>query len=180
VVCAFIVALLAALMLTQKPADAQQIKVHCEVYATNYVDPIAFADHLHHQIGNTSTTNTSTGQSLFNNRSTSCNEGWLTSAGWFPVERNEVHGNGDLEQRYGIGARDAANALIQNNRFGAVTIAGVAYPRNNLGAIRASDSGRSDRPNLTNIDIVNNTLNGEAIKGCELPDSVVFCANNSR
>ena len=71
-------------------ADAQpRIKVHCEVYATNYVDPIAFSDHLHHQIGNTSTTNTSTGTSLFNNRSTSCNESWFTSAGWFPVERNE-------------------------------------------------------------------------------------------
>jgi hypothetical protein len=37
VVCAFIVALLAALMLTQKAADTQQIKVHCEVYTTNYV-----------------------------------------------------------------------------------------------------------------------------------------------
>ncbi len=76
-------------MLTQKAADAQQIKVHCEVYATNYVDPIALAPHLHHQIGNTSTTNSSTGDSLFNNPTTSCNEGWLTSAGWFPVERNE-------------------------------------------------------------------------------------------
>jgi len=71
-------------------ADAQpRIKVNCEVYATNYVDPIAHTDHLHHQIGNTSTTNSSTGNSLFNNRSTSCNEGWFTSAGWFPVERNE-------------------------------------------------------------------------------------------
>jgi hypothetical protein len=48
VVCAFIVALLAALILTQKPADAQQIKVDCKVYATNYVDPIALAPHLHH------------------------------------------------------------------------------------------------------------------------------------
>jgi hypothetical protein len=39
----------------------------------------------------------------------------------------------------------------------------------------ASDSGRSDRPNLFNIDIVNNTLNWEIIKGCELPDTVVDC-----
>ena len=71
-------------------ADAQpQIKVNCSVYATNYVDPIALADHLHHQIGNTSTTNTSTGNSLLNSPNTSCNEGWLTSAGWFPVERYE-------------------------------------------------------------------------------------------
>src|SRR4028119_1487495 len=71
-------------------ADAQpRIKVNCDVYATNRVDPIALSKHLHHQIGNTSTTNASTGQSLFNNTSTSCNMPWLTSAGWFPVERNE-------------------------------------------------------------------------------------------
>ena len=71
-------------------ADAQpRIKVHCEVYATNYVDPIAFSDHLHHQIGNTSTTNNSTAESLLNNRSTSCDMEWFTTAGWFPVERYE-------------------------------------------------------------------------------------------
>ena len=71
-------------------ADAQpRIKVNCDVYATNRVDPIALSKHLHHQIGNTSTTNASTGQSLFNNTSTSCDKGWFTSAGWFPVERNE-------------------------------------------------------------------------------------------
>jgi preprotein translocase subunit SecG len=89
VVCAFMVALLAGLMLTQKAADATQIKVHCEVYATNYVDPIALSPHLHHQIGNTSTTNESTGDSLFNNPTTSCDKPWFTSAGWFPVERFE-------------------------------------------------------------------------------------------
>lgn len=70
-------------------ADATQIKVNCDVYATNHVDPIAFADHLHHQIGNTSTTNKSTANSLLNNRSTSCDKAWFTSAGWFPVERYE-------------------------------------------------------------------------------------------
>ena len=71
-------------------ADAQpRIKVNCDVYATNRVDPIALSPHLHHQIGNTSTTNKSTGDSLLNNRGTSCNEGWFTSAGWFPLERNE-------------------------------------------------------------------------------------------
>ena len=51
--------------------------------------PNSLRVHLHHQIGNTSTTNKSTGESLFENRSTSCNEDWFTSAGWFPVERNE-------------------------------------------------------------------------------------------
>lgn len=73
------------------PADAQpRIKVSgCTIYATNYVDPIAFTDHLHRHFGNTSTTNRSTGQSLFDNRTTSCNEAWFTSAGWFPVELGE-------------------------------------------------------------------------------------------
>jgi hypothetical protein len=71
-------------------ADAKpQIKVNCKVYATNHVDPIASSPHLHHQIGNTSTTSSSTGDGLLNNRGTSCDEGWFTSAGWFPVERNE-------------------------------------------------------------------------------------------
>jgi uncharacterized protein DUF1996 len=82
--------LLLMVLLFAAPADAQpRIKVNCKVYATNYVDPIAHTDHLHHQIGNTSTTNSSTGESLFNNPRTSCNESWFTSAGWFPVERNE-------------------------------------------------------------------------------------------
>jgi hypothetical protein len=102
-----------------------------------------------------------------------------TGSGEALIERNEVHGNGHLDARYGIGARDAANAVIQNNVFGAKTIAGIAYPKNNLGAIRASDSGRSDRPNLFNIDILNNTLNGETIKGCELADSIVYCSGNT-
>ena len=71
-------------------ADAQtQIKVHCEIYATNHLDPIAFSSHLHNQIGNTSTTNDSTASSYFNNPSTSCDRSWFTSAGWFPVERYE-------------------------------------------------------------------------------------------
>ena len=64
-------------------ADAQpQIKVNCDVYATKRVDPIALSPHLHHQIGNTSTTNRSTGDSLFKDRGTPCDEGWFTSAGW--------------------------------------------------------------------------------------------------
>jgi hypothetical protein len=81
--------LVLAVLLAARADAKPQIKVHCDVYATNRVDPIALSTHLHHQIGNTSTTNSSTGESLFNNRSTSCNESWLTSAGWFPVERYE-------------------------------------------------------------------------------------------
>jgi Domain of unknown function (DUF1996) len=91
-VLVFVLLLAAVLLLgpLAARADAQpRIKVHCEVYATNRVDPIAHTDHLHHQIGNTSTTNSSTGTSLFNKGRTSCDRRWFTSAGWFPVERNE-------------------------------------------------------------------------------------------
>jgi hypothetical protein len=84
-----IIGALACYLVLASPANATQIKVNCEVYATNHVDPIAFAHHLHHQIGNTSTTNESTGESLLNNLSTSCDQEWFTSAGWFPVERYE-------------------------------------------------------------------------------------------
>ena len=95
------------------------------------------------------------------------------------IEHNEVHGKGKLETSSGIGARDAQNALIRESVFGAKTIASVAYSKNAGGVIRASNSGRSDRPDLFNIDIVNNTLGEEIIKGCELPDTVVACSGNA-
>ena len=76
--------------------------------------------------------------------------------------------------------RDAENATIRNNQFGAVTLAGVSYPRNADGvAITATDSGEGNRPNLSDIDIGNNILNGETVKGCELPDTVVACAGDT-
>jgi hypothetical protein len=106
--------------------------------------------------------------------------GDVSTAGEALIEYNEVHGNSPNEKRGGISVRDAQNATIQNNRFGEVTIEGVKYPPNARNvAIIASDSGRSDRPNLFNIDIVNNALNGETVKGCELPDTVVACAGNT-
>jgi hypothetical protein len=86
---ALLLAVLLAVLFAARADAEPRIKVNCEVYDTNRVDPIAHTDHLHHQIGNTSTTNSSTSTSLFNNRRTSCNESWFTSAGWFPVERNE-------------------------------------------------------------------------------------------
>jgi uncharacterized protein DUF1996 len=90
---AFLLVLVLTVLLFAAPADAQpRIKVHCEVYATNYVDPIAFADHLHHHFGNTSTSNASTGESLLaaGSGTTSCDMPWFTTAGWFPVERYEA------------------------------------------------------------------------------------------
>ena len=93
------------------------------------------------------------------------------------IEGNEVHGNSYGENRGGISAADTQNALIRANVFGATTIAGVAYRANAAqpGAVKASDSGRSSRTDLWNVEIVDNVLNGEAINGCELPDDIVDC-----
>src|SRR5918998_3216012 len=103
-----------------------------------------------------------------------------STAGEALIENNEVHGNSPDANRGGISVRDAKDATIQANTFGGATIAGVSYGPNSGGiAIIASDSGRTDRPDLFNIDILNNTLNGEATKGCELPDQIVACSNNA-
>jgi parallel beta-helix repeat protein len=100
--------------------------------------------------------------------------GDVADAGETLLEDNEVHSNSP-----GISVRDAQNATIQNNRFGDVSIVGVAYqPDSGNLAITASDSGRTDRPDLFNVDILNNYLNGETIKGCDLPDQIVFCSAN--
>jgi hypothetical protein len=98
-------------------------------------------------------------------------------AGEALIENNEVHGNSTAAPRGGISVRDAQNATIQNNRFGATTIAGVVYPPNSSNvAIVASDSGRADRPDLFNIDINSNILNGETAKGCEQTYDIVYCS----
>jgi Right handed beta helix region len=96
-----------------------------------------------------------------------------SNAGEALIEYNEVHGNsfGDVN-RGGISVRDAQNATIRYNRFG------DPHNSDNV-AIIASDSGGGNRPNLLNIDILNNTLNGEIIKGCELPDDIVRCSGNT-
>jgi hypothetical protein len=77
-------------VLAAAPADAEpRIKTQgCKVYATNRVDPIAFTQHLHDQFGNTSTSNSSTGQSLVANKGTSCRTSWFTSAAWYPAAQN--------------------------------------------------------------------------------------------
>jgi hypothetical protein len=79
------------------------------------------------------------------------------------IEHNEIHGN----VRTGVQARDAGEAEIRDNIFGG-----------NGTAVRASDSGRSDRFNLVGIWIHHNVLNGDTLQGCELPDSIVDCHNN--
>ena len=85
------------------------------------------------------------------------------------IEFNEVHGNSYGAVRGGVSIRDSQDALVQSNVFGG---------NRDRVAVRASDSGRTDRTDLWNVDIVNNTLNGETIKGCELPDNVVYCSGN--
>jgi hypothetical protein len=96
------------------------------------------------------------------------------------IERNEVHGNSYKHNRGGISVRDSQNALIRANVFGAAIIEGVEYSANAAkpGAIRASDSGKSSRTDLWDVDILDNVLNGEEVRGCESPDDVVYCANN--
>ena len=91
-------------------------------------------------------------------------------AGEARIENNDVYHNSLDEKRSGISVRDAQNATIQNNHFD-----------NNARdvAIIASDSGRSSRPDLVNVDILTNTLNGEIIKGCELRDEIVYCNGNT-
>jgi hypothetical protein len=93
------------------------------------------------------------------------------------IEGNEVHGNSYGDNRGGISVLDGQNALIRANVFGAKTIAGVAYRANapKPGAVKASDWGRSDRTDLWNVDIVDNVMSGEGIRGCELPDDIVDC-----
>ena len=96
------------------------------------------------------------------------------------IEGNEVHGNSYDDNRGGISAVDTQNALIRDNSFGEKTIAEVSYDHNapKPGAVKAIDSGRSSRTDLWNIKIEDNVLNGEQVRGCELPDEVVYCANN--
>ena len=107
--------------------------------------------------------------------------GDVADSGEALIENNEVHGNSASAVRGGVSIHDAQNALVRNNVFGATIIADVAYLPNSEGvAIRATDSGRSDRPDLWNGDIVDNVLNGEVIKGCESPDEIVYCSEEAQ
>jgi len=102
VACAFIVALLAALMLSPDKAEAASLRVSCDIYATNRVDPIVLGSgHLHRQIANKSTSDASTWESLrANTAGTSCEDApYLTSASWFPVEQGESVRTGILYYR---------------------------------------------------------------------------------
>jgi hypothetical protein len=79
-------------------------------------------------------------------------------------ENNEIHDNGETEWRGGIDIRDSQDALVgPGNNFGraTITIDGVEvdYPPNgNRIGVRATDSGRSDRVNLSNVKVENNNF----------------------
>jgi hypothetical protein len=97
-------------------------------------------------------------------------------------EHNEIHENGKQEWRGGIDIRDSQNARVLNNKFGPadITIGGdtVHYSANgNRIGVRATDSGRSDRVNLSNILVAENNLNGDRIVRCDPP--VVECRDNT-
>jgi hypothetical protein len=86
---ALLLTLLLGVLLAARPADAStRIQIRCTVYDRNMEDPIFFTEHLHDHIGNTTTTDTSTGESLKAANETSCDKPWFTSAGWFPVARD--------------------------------------------------------------------------------------------
>jgi Right handed beta helix region len=81
-------------------------------------------------------------------------------------ENNEVRGNGRTEHRGGIDIRDSQNALVRNN---------ILSDNNGIG-VRATDSGRSDRVNLSNILVEGNDLGGDRIINCGGP---VVCSGNT-
>jgi Right handed beta helix region len=81
------------------------------------------------------------------------------------LENNEVRGNGRTEHRGGIDIRDSQNALVRNN---------ILSANNGIG-VRATDSGRSDRVNLSNILVEGNDLGGDRIINCGGP---VVCSGN--
>jgi hypothetical protein len=103
------------------------------------------------------------------------------SANQAVFENNEIHANGLKERRGGIDIRDSQNAWVENNNFGPATITmggvQVTYQANGdkIG-VRATDSGRSDRVNLSNIDVVGNKMNGERIVSC---GGQVACSGNT-
>src|SRR5829696_270715 len=71
-------------------SGATRIKVECYVYGPNYVDPIVLGSgHRHYHFGNTTTSDSSTGDSLKAEGpgATSCNQPWYTAGSWFPEEQ---------------------------------------------------------------------------------------------
>jgi hypothetical protein len=117
--------------------------------------------------------------------------GWGVNYEFSPMLAEGVHASSSsalVENNYAAANRtgaaqmlDAQNATFRNNSFGPQTVAGVAYAADgNSGlAILFKDSGRATRTDLWNGDAADNILHGEVIKGCELPDNVVYCHDDN-
>ena len=86
------------------------------------------------------------------------------------IENNVADTTGLRAQHSAVMIRDAQNAIVRGNTI----------LNSNSGAVRASDSGKDYRTDIWNIDIYGNTLNGEKLVGCDLPDDVVDCYDNTQ
>ncbi len=73
----------------------------------------------------------------------------------FSATYNIIQNNGSETVRGGVSIHDACNSYVANNTFGG--------NEDDLG-IRITDSGRSDRPDTKNVEVENNTMNGDLIK----------------
>jgi len=101
---------------------------------------------------------------------------------------NEIHANSSDTTRGGIDIRDSQNAAVESNVFGGATfrfidplnkLVTMTYGPNTNNqriGVRATDSGRTERVNLLNVIVRNNTMNNELIVGCD--DELVVYSNN--
>jgi hypothetical protein len=93
--------------------------------------------------------------------------GMESSHGEAMIYDNIVRGNATQELRGGIDIRDAQDAEVFSNVFG--------ENGGNLG-VRATDSGRSTRPDLKNVIVRDNTMNSDDVRTC---GGVVTCSGNN-
>jgi hypothetical protein len=91
------------------------------------------------------------------------------------IENNEIHANG----YGGTAMQDAQNGVFRYNDFGPAIIDWVFYPHNGAGAKAMQFSDGNKTTSLYNAEAYGNTLGGEYIQGCTMPDTVVDCANNN-
>jgi hypothetical protein len=84
----------------------------------------------------------------------------------------------------GASMHDAQNGTFRNLLIGPVTLGSKTYSHNGSAttrgkALQFSDSGKSTRTDLWNGEAYGNRLGGEYIQGCEKPDEVVDCHDNT-
>jgi hypothetical protein len=107
--------------------------------------------------------------------------GQSTQANGFWVHHNLLVNNDRYGVRYEYSprvARGAQNGVFRYNDFGLAIIDGAFYPHNGAGAKAMQFSDGNKTTSLYNAEAYSNTLGGEYIQGCTMPDIVVYCANN--